>query len=171
LAGRPEYEVAVSERFRIALAVAVFLLLLIASQTKATTISGVEFSNWTAIDAPAGIDLDVSTLGNLYVFVPNDLFIDQVLFDAEISVVFEGVVNVNLNDPLICDGGCELQSFAENGDVVLQILGPMGSVSFTAQHIVVSTQPIPEPSTLSLLALGLAGLALRQNHAPYPLSI
>ena len=160
-----------SERFRITLAVAVFLPLLVASPTEATTISGVEFSSWTAIDAPGGVDLDLNTLGDLYVFVPNGLFFDQVTFEAEFAIVFQDGVSVNQNDPLICDVGCELQSFAEGGDVVLQMLDPMGSLTLSAQNIVVSSEPIPEPSTLSLLALGLSGLALWRNHAPNRRSI
>jgi hypothetical protein len=161
-----EYEVTMSERFRIALAVAVLLLLLVAGQTKATTISGVEFSNWTMIDVPGGVDLDLSTLGNLYVFVPNGLFIDQLTMDAEFSIVFEQGVSVDLNDPVLCDVSCEVRSFAEDRDIVLQMLDPMGSVTLSAQSIVVSSEPIPEPSTLCLLALGLSGLAFRRNDAP-----
>ncbi len=160
-----------SERFRIALAVAVLLPLLLAGQTKATTISGVEFSNWTMMDVPGGGDLDLSTLGDLYVFVPNGLFIDQLNMNAEFTIVFENGVSVNLNDPLLCDLGCEFQSFAEAGDIALQILDPMGSVTLSAQNIVVSIEPIPEPSTFWLLALGLSGLALRRNDAPYGRSI
>ena len=45
-----------SERFRIALAVAVLLPLLLAGQTKATTISGVEFSNWTMMGVVTIVD-------------------------------------------------------------------------------------------------------------------
>lgn len=156
-----------SEPFRTTLAVAVFLPLLVASQTKATTISGIEFSSWTVIDAPGDVDLDLNTLGDLYVFVPNGLFIDQAIFDAEFALVFQDAVSVDLNDPLICDLGCELQSFPEDGDIVLQILDPMGIVTLTAQNIVVSSQPIPEPSTLFLLAMGLSGLTLWRNHTPY----
>lgn len=166
----PEYEVAVSMRFPKTFAVAVLLPLLVlvfvAGQSKATTISGVEFSNWTEIDVPGGVDLDLSTLGNLYVFVPNGLFIDQLTVDAEFNVVFEQGVIVDLNDPVLCDVGCEVRSFAEGGDIVLQMLDPMGSVTLTAQNIIVSSDPIPEPSTLCLLALGLSGLAFRRHDAP-----
>ena len=160
-----------SERFRIAIAVAALLPLLVASQTKATTTSGVDFLNWTMIDVPGGVDLELSTLGNLYVFVPNGLFIDQLTVDAEFAIIFEQGVRVDLNDPLACDLGCEVQSYAEDRDIVLQMLDPMGSVTLSAQNIVVSIQPIPEPSTLCLLALGLSGLALRRNDAPYGRSI
>jgi hypothetical protein len=161
----------VSERFRIAIAVAALLPLLVASQTKATTISGVDFSNWTMIDVPGDVDLELSTLGNLYVFVPNGLFIDQLTLDAEFAIIFEQGVRVDLNDPLACDLGCEVRSYAEDRDIVLQMLAPMGSVTLSAQNIVVSIQPIPEPSTLCLLALGLSGLALRRNDSPYRRSI
>jgi hypothetical protein len=147
------------------------LLLLGAGQTKATTISGAEFSNWTMTDVPGGVDLELSTLGNLYVFVPNGLFIDQLSVNAEFTIVFENGVMVDLNDPLLCDFGCEFQSFAEEGDIVLQMLDPMGSVTLSAQNIVVSIEPIPEPSTLCLLALGLSGLALQRNDSPYRRSI
>lgn len=145
-----------SENFRVVLAVAVLLPLLVTSQAQATP-----------IDVPGGIDLNVSSLTDLYVFVPNGLFVDEVTFDAEITVIFEGVVNVELNDPKICDAGCALQTIAENGDVAVQILDPMGAVSFTAQRIILSSTPIPEPSTLTLVALGLGGLALWRNRAPY----
>ena len=160
-----------SERFRVALVVALLLPLLGAGQTKATTISGVEFSSSTMMDVPGGVDLDLSTLGDLYVFVPNGLFIDQLTLDAEFTIVFEPGVSVNLNDPLVCDAGCEFRSFAEAGDIALQLLDPMGSVTLSAQNIVVSIEPIPEPSTLCLLALGLSGLALRRNDSPYKRSI
>lgn len=160
-----------SDQFRIALAVAVFFSLLGAGQTKATTISGAEFSNWTMMDVPGGVDLDLSSLGDLYVFVPNGLFIDQLIMNAEFVIVFENGVSVSLNDPLLCDVGCEFQSFAEEGDIVLQVLDPMGSVTLSAQNIVVSIEPIPEPSPLCLLALGLSGLALRRGDAAYRRSI
>jgi hypothetical protein len=156
----------VYERFRIAIAVAALLPLLVASQTKATTISSVVFSNWTMIDVLGGVDLDLSTLGNLYVFVPNGLFIDQLTLDAEFAIVFEDGVSVDLNDPLACDLGCEVRSHAEDRDIVLQMLDPMGSVTLSARNIVVASQPIPEPSTLCLVALGLSGLAFRRNDAP-----
>ena len=123
------------------------------------------------IDVPGGVDLELSTLGNLYVFVPNGLFIDQLTLDAEFAIIFEQGVRVDLNDPLACDLGCEAWSYAEDGDIVLQMHGPMGSVTLNAQNIVVSSEPIPEPSTLCLLALGLSGLALRRNDAPYGRSI
>jgi hypothetical protein len=123
------------------------------------------------MDVPGGVDLDLSTLGDLYVFVPNGLFIDQLIMNAEFTIVFENGVSVNLNDPLLCDLGCEFQSFTEAGDIALQILDPMGSVTLSAQNIVVSIEPIPEPSTFCLLALGLSGLSLRRNDAPYGRSI
>jgi len=135
------------------------LIWLVASGAGATTISGVEFSNWDTIDVPGGVDLDLHTLGDLYVFIPNGLFTDQVTFIAEDMIVFEAGVVLDPNDPLLCDAGCVLENFDEAGDIVLRIFDPVGNVTLSARNIVVSNQPIPEPGSFSLLALGLSALA------------
>ncbi len=139
-----------------------------AGGASAVTIGGVEFSNWKTIDALAGVDFDLVTAEDLYVFIPNGLFTDQVTLVAEVALVIERGVTFDQNDPLLCDAGCDLESFIEDGDVVLRIFDPLGTVNLSARNIVVSIEPIPEPGSFSLLALGLSALARRRSHGVYP---
>jgi len=47
--------------------------------------------------------------------------------------------------------------------IVIQIAGPDGSV-FSIQAFATLLNPVPEPGTASMLALGLCGLVLRARH-------
>jgi hypothetical protein len=143
------------------------LALLGPSGAGATIISGVEFSGWQVVDAPAGVDLNLHTPENLYIFIPNGLFTDQVTFVAEEMIIFEEGIILDQNDPFLCNTGCDFANFEGNGDVVLRILDPLGNVSLSARNIVVSSHPIPEPASAFLLASGLFALACWRSHTPF----
>jgi len=141
---------------------AAFLAALAPENASALTIDGVEFSDWRTIDVSAGLDLDFDTADDLYVFVPNDLYADQIVVIAEDSIFVEDGVDLWANDPPLLCGACRAESFDESGDVVLRIFDPLGDVHLHATRIVISNQPIPEPASLALVSLGLGALARRR---------
>ena len=138
-----------------------FLGLAVAPQAAfAVPVPTIDIENPTVIDATAGTDLTLTTTGDIYVYVPDGLFSDQLTINAADQLIIETGVALEQNDPLICDSGCVLESYDLAGDVVLNIFDPLGTVLIdSGSSILISTLPIPEPGTALLLGAGLALLA------------
>jgi hypothetical protein len=99
---------------RILVPILAALVWLLPGGANAITIAGVEFTSWTTIDAPAGSDLSLDTPGDLYVFIPNGLFTDQVAIVAEDMIVFESGGVLDQNEPLLCVTSCDLVDFVKD---------------------------------------------------------
>lgn len=126
----------------------------------AVTIGGVEFTDWTAIEATPGTNLELTTDGDVFVYAPGAIY-----YDALTLTSFENVfvsADLNVNDPPLCAGGCATDVYDLSGDVAISISGPMGALTLTtpSSAIVFDTTPIPEPSSAPCLVSGLALLAL-----------
>lgn len=127
----------------------------------ALRIGGVDFSNWEPLDIVGGVHLSVETSRNLLLLVPVGLLSDRLTLVAEDRISLESGVHLDSNDPSPCHAGCDLVSIHEDLDLVVRILGPLGDVRLSGQNIVATVEPIPEPGTLGLLAVGLMALSCR----------
>lgn len=145
-----------------------FALGFAAGPSSALTIEGIEFTDWLTLDVGPGANVDVSTTANLYVYAPDGLMTDQFTLAAVDAVVIVPGIAFATNVPTVCAIGCTVESLVETRDVVLRVFGPLGQLDLSAQNIVVSTAPIPEPGAGVLLAFGIAGLArnARARHTP-----
>jgi len=128
-----------------------------------------EIEDPTVIDATAGTDLTLTTTGDVYVYIPSGFFYDQLTLNALTLILADGGV-LDLNDPPICAAGCVLESYDLTGDVVLNVLDPLGTVSLASPNATILLTPvaIPEPGTALLLGTGLALLAgVRTRSNPF----
>jgi hypothetical protein len=143
------------------------LLLLVPGVAGALPSSGVDFTSPLTIDATSGHDLTLSTTEDVYLFVPNGLFVDTVTLDAALSVIIDAGVSIDFNAPLLCSGGCPSDAFDLAGDVVLNVLDPVGNLLVqTGGSIVVSVLPVPEPVSGLLVAGGLVLLGATRVRRP-----
>jgi len=134
-------------------------LLLQSGRADAITASGVDFTDPVAIDSTPATDLVLTTTEDVYVFVPNGLFADTVILEA-LEIIFAPGTTVDVNNLLLCTINCPLDSHDLSVDVLLRVLEPVGNLEVRASgSIVVSLDPIPEPSTALLLATGVVTLA------------
>jgi len=133
---------------------AVILLLALPGPASAVTIGGVEFTNWTSIEATPGANLELTTDGDIYVYAPGSIDFDNALLTA---FAFNFVdAQLNVNDPLICESGCSTDVYNLTGDVVLSIFGVLGDLTLTTTaSMVFDKTVVPEPSTALLLVAGL----------------
>ena len=136
------------------------LLLLGATPAQATIIEGIEFTNLVSVDVPGGTNLLLSTSEDVYVFVPNGLSADSIDLIVNLQIIIDAPISANTvslcNDPTVCPTG----EFDLQNDVLVTALDPVGSFRIEAGgSIILSTTPIPEPSTSTLVVLGLFSLA------------
>ena len=135
-------------------------LLLLSGRGAASTAGGVDFTDPVVIDGAPSTDLVLTTTEDVYVFVPNGLFAGTVVLEA-LEIIFAPGTTVDVDSLLLCTSNCPLDSHDLSVDVLLRVLEPVGNLEVRASgSIVVSQNPIPEPSTALLLASGLAGLAV-----------
>ena len=139
---------------------ALALVWLTATPAMATLIEGVEFTDLVSVDVPAGTNLLLTTSEDVYVFVPNGLFADSIDLIANLQIIIDAPISANTvslcNDPTVCPTG----EFDLQNDVLVAALDPVGSFRIEAGgSIILSTTPIPEPSTSTLVVLGLFALA------------
>ncbi|MDH3212917.1 MAG: PEP-CTERM sorting domain-containing protein [Myxococcales bacterium] len=126
-------------------------------------VEGVEFTGLLVIDATPAADLVLTTTEDVYVFVPNGLAADTVLLNA-LEIIFAFGATVHVNELLLCTSDCPLASDDLSVDVLLRVPEPVGNLEVRAGgSIVVSPNPIPEPSTALLLATGVVALAVRRR--------
>ncbi len=142
------------------------VLLLGATPAQATTIEGIEFTDLVLVDVPGGSNLLLTTSEDVYVFVPNGLFADGAELIAIDQIIIDAPIDANTvslcADPLICATG----AFDLQNDVLVTVLDPVGSFRIEAGgSIVLSTTPIPEPSTSVLVVLGLLSLGAWRRSA------
>ena len=139
---------------------ALALVWLTATPAMATIIEGVEFTDLVSVDVPAGTNLLLTTSEDVYVFVPNGLFADSIDLIVNLQIIIDAPISANTvslcNDPIVCPMG----EFDLQNDVLVTALDPVGSFRIEAGgSIILSTTPIPEPSTATLVVLGLFALA------------
>jgi hypothetical protein len=132
---------------------------------KATTVDGVEFTSFLIFDAPASGDLTLSTSHDIYVFAPDNIIAS--IFDLTAAVEIKLSQSVTADTISLCATApicASLGPYAYDRDLVVNLLDPVDVFTLLAGgSIVVSPQPIPEPSTALLLALGLAMGGLRRR--------
>ncbi len=137
------------------------------SPASAVTMWGVEFTDWTTVEATPGINLEVSTDHDVYIFAPDGIYFDT--FDLSASESISVFADLNQNDPFLCATGCTTEVYELSADTVISISGPLGAVTInTPRAAVINTVPIPEPSTALLLAIGLPLIALKRRRAERP---
>jgi hypothetical protein len=146
-----------------ATAVALTLAFLIPSAASAITVNGVDFDSPLVIDIGPATHLEVTTTEDVYVYVPNGLFVDSLALTA-FQAFFDADTTVDVNDPLLCASGCPLEFYDLTEDVLLRIFDPIGDFAITSSGtVIVSGAPIPEPASYLLVAAGLACLGVRQK--------
>ena len=144
---------------------ALVLVLLGATPAAGSIVEGVEFTDIVSIDVPGGTNLQLSTSEDVYVFAPNDLFLDM----GEISVgmgIFSSI-SITANTLELCDdlAICPLGEFDLTSDVLLTILDPIGNLHLEAGgSVVLSATTLPEPATLALIGLGVLSLGAWRDH-------
>ena len=140
-------------------------VVMLPNAASAVTVSGVAFNDPEVIDAGAATDLALATTGDVYVFVPNGLWVDTATLDAIVAVIVDSGTTIDFNSPALCDTGCLVETYDLAGDVILNILGPIGDLLVqSAGTIILSPAVIPEPATALLLAGGMLALSLRRRH-------
>ena len=139
---------------------ALALVWLTATPAMATIIEGVEFTDLVSVDVPAGTNLLLTTSEDVYIYAPNGLIGDTVELIANLMIVIDAPIVADTlslcDEPTVCPTG----EFDLQNDVLVAALDPVGSFRIEAGgSIILSTTPIPEPSTSTLVVLGLFSLA------------
>ena len=156
---------AISHRLPIWLA-CLIVVLSFADVSHGLSVGGVDVSDFVVLDIVPGEDLELSTSGDIYLFAPFGLSASALDVDAVRSIV----VNLDLDISGIASF-CSLPQCVDRPptifqDVVLRVSGVVGALALdSGGSVVIDEVPIPEPSTLALVALGLLALLRARRSA------
>lgn len=158
---------AIFDRFRITLTF-LAVTLSFAGAAHGLSVGEVDFSDFVVLDVMPGADLELSTSGDIYLFAPFG-------FSAS-SLVVNAAQSIFVNLPFDVSGiasFCTLPRCLDRpptifGDVVVRVPGAVGALRLdSGGSFVMDAIPIPEPSTLTLVALGLSALARARTDSAF----
>ena len=110
---------------------ALVLVLLGVNPASGSIIEGIEFTDLVSVDVPGGTNLLLTTSEDVYIFVPNGLFLDdgEIRANDRVIVGVGAPVQIVMNTPLLCAGpiSCVTREFDLTSDVLLTILDRSGT--------------------------------------------
>ena len=125
----------------------------------AIVIEGVDFSDFVAFAVPDSGSLSLSTSQDIYIYAPEPFIGELVDLTADQIIVSQSIVP-GVVPPCTASTDCEMGPYDLDRDAVVTVTGLVGTLTLVAGgSIVVASQPLPEPETGLLLALGVGSTA------------